>query len=88
VLIGACFIVNYVTADSKTNWAEGATMVSFYVMIVSDALRQGECLLTTSSFLRMVGCLCMVLPRADREQNHVHMPSDSRRSAGGSCFRR
>ncbi|KAJ3517358.1 hypothetical protein NMY22_g13982 [Coprinellus aureogranulatus] len=33
VLIGACFIVNYVTADSKTNWAEGATMVSFYVMI-------------------------------------------------------
>ena len=39
MLIGACFIVNYVTADSKTNWAEGATMVSFYVMIVSSILR-------------------------------------------------
>ncbi|KAJ2915034.1 hypothetical protein MD484_g5402, partial [Candolleomyces efflorescens] len=34
IVIGACFIVNYVTADAKTNWAEGATMVSFYVMIV------------------------------------------------------
>ncbi|PFH52599.1 hypothetical protein AMATHDRAFT_74077 [Amanita thiersii Skay4041] len=33
ILIGACFIVNYVTADSKTNWAEGLGMVSFYVMI-------------------------------------------------------
>jgi Ca2+:H+ antiporter len=34
IVIGACFIVNYVTADAKTSWAEGATMVSFYVMIV------------------------------------------------------
>lgn len=34
-LIGACFIVNYVTADSKTNWAEGMSMVIFYAMIVS-----------------------------------------------------
>ncbi|KAF9569408.1 hypothetical protein CPC08DRAFT_701898 [Agrocybe pediades] len=33
ILIGACFLVNYVTADSKTNWAEGMTMVAFYVMI-------------------------------------------------------
>ncbi|KAF6762811.1 hypothetical protein DFP72DRAFT_877002 [Ephemerocybe angulata] len=37
ILVGACFIVNYVTADSKTNWAEGATMVSFYVMIATCA---------------------------------------------------
>ena len=35
VLIGSCFIVNYVTADSKTNWAEGVSMISFYIMIVS-----------------------------------------------------
>lgn len=35
ILIGACFLVNYVTADSKTNWAEGIAMVSFYIMIVS-----------------------------------------------------
>ncbi|KAF8639814.1 hypothetical protein AX17_001072 [Amanita inopinata Kibby_2008] len=33
ILIGACFIVNYVTADSRTNWAEGVAMVSFYFMI-------------------------------------------------------
>ncbi|KDR83456.1 hypothetical protein GALMADRAFT_235613 [Galerina marginata CBS 339.88] len=33
ILIGSCFLVNYVTADSKTNWAEGVAMVSFYCMI-------------------------------------------------------
>jgi len=33
VIIGSCFLVNYVTADSKTNWAEGAIMIIFYVMI-------------------------------------------------------
>jgi len=33
LLLGACFIVNYVTADSKTNWAEGFAMVAFYLMI-------------------------------------------------------
>ena len=38
VLLGACFLVNYVTADSKTNWAEGYIMVAFYFMIVSSAL--------------------------------------------------
>ncbi|TFK29238.1 hypothetical protein FA15DRAFT_582618 [Coprinopsis marcescibilis] len=37
VLLGACFIVNYVTADAKTNWAEGAALVSFYVMIIVAA---------------------------------------------------
>lgn len=35
VIIGSCFIVNYVTADSKTNWAEGVSMIAFYLMIVS-----------------------------------------------------
>ena len=34
LLLGACFLVNYVTADAKTNWVEGLIMVSFYVMIV------------------------------------------------------
>jgi Ca2+:H+ antiporter len=33
-LLGACFLVNYVTADSKTNWAEGFVLLTFYVMIV------------------------------------------------------
>ncbi|KNZ79572.1 Vacuolar calcium ion transporter [Termitomyces sp. J132] len=33
VLLGSCFLVNYVTADAKTNWAEGFAMVAFYCMI-------------------------------------------------------
>ncbi|KIK54181.1 hypothetical protein GYMLUDRAFT_48978 [Collybiopsis luxurians FD-317 M1] len=56
ILIGACFLVNFVTADAKTNWAEGATMVIFYVMIaltawfyqgnksVNELLNAGKCL--------------------------------------------
>lgn len=39
VLLAACFLVNYVTADSKTNWAEGYIMITFYMIIVS-----GHCL--------------------------------------------
>lgn len=35
MLVGACFLVNYITADSKTNWAEGYTLISFYLIIVS-----------------------------------------------------
>ncbi|TFY79083.1 hypothetical protein EWM64_g4931 [Hericium alpestre] len=37
VLIGSCFLVNYVTADSKTNWAEGTMMISLYLMIALSA---------------------------------------------------
>ncbi|KAJ7162544.1 hypothetical protein C8R43DRAFT_990566 [Mycena crocata] len=33
LVISSCFIVNYVTADSKTNWAEGWAMLAFYIMI-------------------------------------------------------
>ncbi|KAH9913962.1 uncharacterized protein BXZ73DRAFT_106748 [Epithele typhae] len=33
LLLGACFLVNYVTADAKTNWVEGLILVSFYLMI-------------------------------------------------------
>jgi len=36
-LLGACFLVNYVIADAKTNWAEGMTMVVFYFMICTTA---------------------------------------------------
>ncbi|THH13160.1 hypothetical protein EW146_g7031 [Bondarzewia mesenterica] len=32
-LIGSCFLVNYITADAKTNWVEGIIMISFYLMI-------------------------------------------------------
>ncbi|KAF9268226.1 hypothetical protein L218DRAFT_602819 [Marasmius fiardii PR-910] len=34
ILFGSCFLVNYVTQDAKTNWAEGVAMVAFYAMIV------------------------------------------------------
>ena len=34
VLLATCFLVNYVTADSKTNWAEGYIMITFYMIIV------------------------------------------------------
>ncbi|KIO20935.1 hypothetical protein M407DRAFT_15889 [Tulasnella calospora MUT 4182] len=37
ILTGSCFLVNYVTADAKTNWAEGLVMVIFYVMIALTA---------------------------------------------------
>jgi len=33
LLIAACFIVNYVTADAKTNWVEGMVLCAFYLMI-------------------------------------------------------
>ncbi|KAI0357106.1 hypothetical protein OH77DRAFT_1494971 [Trametes cingulata] len=33
LLLGSCFLVNYITADSKTNWVEGLIMVVFYFMI-------------------------------------------------------
>jgi Ca2+:H+ antiporter len=33
LLLAACFLVNYVTADAKTNWAEGVILVAFYIMI-------------------------------------------------------
>ncbi|KAH9170190.1 hypothetical protein EDB89DRAFT_2230745 [Lactarius sanguifluus] len=33
LLVGACFLVNYVTADGKTNWAEGSILIAFYAMI-------------------------------------------------------
>ncbi|KAH7099619.1 hypothetical protein BKA62DRAFT_621162 [Auriculariales sp. MPI-PUGE-AT-0066] len=33
MLVAACFLVNFVTADAKTNWAEGSVMVAFYIMI-------------------------------------------------------
>ncbi|KAJ3723349.1 hypothetical protein C8R42DRAFT_665951 [Lentinula raphanica] len=33
VLIGSCFLLNYVTEDSKTNWAEGVMLVALYIMV-------------------------------------------------------
>ncbi|KAG8776004.1 hypothetical protein FRC15_000195 [Serendipita sp. 397] len=33
LLVAACFVVNYITADAKTNWAEGFMMISLYAII-------------------------------------------------------
>lgn len=38
VLLGACLLVNYVTADAKTNWVEGMMMLVFYLMIVGPSV--------------------------------------------------
>ncbi|KAL1942228.1 hypothetical protein VTO73DRAFT_6292 [Trametes versicolor] len=35
LLLGSCFLVNYVTADGKTNFAEGVTLITFYAMIAT-----------------------------------------------------
>jgi len=37
IVLAACFLVNYVTQDAKTNWAEGLIMVAFYFMIALSA---------------------------------------------------
>jgi Ca2+/Na+ antiporter len=64
ILLGACFIVNYVTADAKTNWIEGYAMVSFYVMIVSNIL----VLFRIYSLYYTEGIVLLVLSRAARNQ--------------------
>ncbi|TCD70361.1 hypothetical protein EIP91_003713 [Steccherinum ochraceum] len=33
LLIGACFLVNCITADAKTNWVEGLILLTYYIMI-------------------------------------------------------
>jgi len=37
LLIAACFLLNHVTFDSRTNWAEGVMLVVFYLMIIITA---------------------------------------------------
>ncbi|KAF9224306.1 hypothetical protein BS17DRAFT_779615 [Gyrodon lividus] len=53
MLLGACFLVNYVTADAKTNWAEGFVLLAFYAMIaLCTWFYTGE---TTTSELLLCG---------------------------------
>lgn len=64
VLVGSCFLVNYVTADSKTNWAEGAAMVAFYCMIVCSFSRwKGHSIDRPN---QIVGVVLVVLPWSSR----------------------
>jgi len=37
LLLGACFLANYVMADAKTNYAEGLMLISLYMMIALTA---------------------------------------------------
>ncbi|KAG8745070.1 hypothetical protein FRC10_008922 [Ceratobasidium sp. 414] len=37
VVVGACFLVNSVTQDGRTNWSEGTIMIGFYVIIALAA---------------------------------------------------
>jgi len=37
LLLAASFLLNYVTFDSETNWAEGVMLVAFYSMVVVTA---------------------------------------------------
>ncbi|KAG9080869.1 hypothetical protein FS749_007871 [Ceratobasidium sp. UAMH 11750] len=37
IVVGASFLVNSVTQDGRTNWAEGLIMVGFYVIIAVAA---------------------------------------------------
>ena len=67
MLVCACFIVNYVTADSKTNWAEGLAMVAFYVIIVSYSNIAAR----SPSQRFFEGGLCMALPRPAIDRNHA-----------------
>ncbi|KAH9051593.1 hypothetical protein EDB83DRAFT_2396601 [Lactarius deliciosus] len=34
LLVGACFLVGYVMAGARTNWAEDTIFIAFYAMIV------------------------------------------------------
>lgn len=70
-LLGATFLVNYVTADSKTNWAEGFAMVAFYFMIVCDFTHFIE---SNPIMLLLKGINCVVLHRPGRDQSSISMP--------------
>jgi Ca2+:H+ antiporter len=62
LLLSASFLVNYVTADAKTNWAEGVTMVAFYIIIVSVPVFPIPVFLVLKTL--STGALYLVLPRS------------------------
>jgi hypothetical protein len=85
VLLGACFLVNYVTADAKTNWAEGMMMVVFYLMIVSALFT------TTQPILIRLGIVvhhCLVLPRTARGASYAFMLERANVIGSAQVFRR
>ncbi|KAF9505011.1 hypothetical protein BS47DRAFT_1307264 [Hydnum rufescens UP504] len=63
VVIGACFLVNNVTDDAKTNWVEGFILVSFYVMIATAAwFYDGQQSLDKMSFCETVSSVLAIHP--------------------------
>jgi len=61
VVIGACFLVNNVTDDAKTNWVEGFILLSFYVMIATAAwFYDGQQSLEEMSFCETVSSVLAI----------------------------
>jgi Ca2+/Na+ antiporter len=83
LLVGACFLVNYVTADSKTNWVEGCIMVAFYLMIVSlvAPLSHDNC----GSNAHVSGIVLLVLYRRTANRGNGPMQERGRGSGDHRC---
>ncbi|KAF9505020.1 hypothetical protein BS47DRAFT_1400801 [Hydnum rufescens UP504] len=61
VVIGACFLVNNVTDDAKTNWVEGFILLSFYIMIATAAwFYDGQQSLDAMSFCETVSSVLAI----------------------------
>lgn len=80
LLIGTCFLVNYVTADAKTNWAEGTVMIAFYLMIVR-LLPSAIIFLPAAFFSHKIspgfaGSRSMVLHRSAGDRDHECVRGD------------
>ena len=84
LLLGACFLVNYVTVDAKTNVSEGLTMIAFYAMIVSHPIQRFESSTDRTSCL-LVGNSDVVLPRTATGRIHAQLPWHCRGSRSNGC---
>ncbi|KAF5369774.1 hypothetical protein D9758_001318 [Tetrapyrgos nigripes] len=66
VLLGSCFLVNYVTQDAKTNWVEGFAMVAFYFMIaVTTWFYRGQ--VEVEELLQSAKCVLEAVPEGVAE---------------------
>ena len=92
MLLGACFLVNWVTSDAKTNMSEGLTMITFYVMIVRDSSTGpffGSFFVVVIVVDRCVhlGDGGVVVPRPAASLVHAELPGLGR-GGGGGCGER
>ena len=85
MLLGACFLVNWVTSDAKTNMSEGLTMITFYAMIVRP-----PCIFVLFPVVdpcMYVGNGGVVVPRPAAGLVHAELPGLGR-GGGGGCGER